>query len=99
MASRLPNVIAAYKKYQAKSFDSVGTSLGHSRPALKAFVAQNKTPWRQVFDGAGWSSAIPHEYGVQSILSGLLIGRGGQIAAVDVRGPELTAAIRKVLAK
>ncbi len=44
-------------------------------------------PWRQVFDGKYWSSAVPREYGVQAIPFGLLIGRDGQIAAVDVRGP------------
>jgi len=95
----MPNVIAAYNKYHAQGFDVVGVSLDQSRPALTAFIAQNKMPWRQVFDGGGWSSAVPHEYGVQAIPFGLLIGRDGQIAAVDVRGPELTAAIQKALAK
>ena len=95
----MPNVIAAYNKYHAQGFDVVGISLDQSRPALTAFIAQNKMPWRQVFDGAGWGSAVPREYGVQAIPFGLLIGRDGQIAAVDVRGPELMAAIQKALAK
>lgn len=95
----MPNVIASYKKYHAKGFDIVGISLDRSRPALTSFIAQNKMPWRQVFDGKYWSSAVPREYGVQAIPFGLLIGRDGKIAAVDVRGPELTAAIQKALAK
>jgi thiol-disulfide isomerase/thioredoxin len=95
----MPNVIAAYKKYHARGFDIVGISLDQSRPALTAFIAQHKMPWRQVFDGKYWSSAVPREYGVQAIPFGLLIGRDGRIAAVDVRGPALTAAIQAALAK
>ncbi len=95
----MPNVIAAYNKYHVQGFDVVGISLDQSRSALTEFIAQNKMPWRQVFDGKYWSSAVPREYGVQAIPFGLLIGRDGQIAAVDVRGPELTAAIQKALAK
>ena len=95
----MPNVIAAYKKYHAQGFDIVGVSLDQSRPALVGFIAENKMPWRQVFDGKYWSSAVPREYGVQAIPFGLLIGRDGKIAAVDVRGPALETAIRQALAK
>jgi thiol-disulfide isomerase/thioredoxin len=95
----MPNVIAAYKKYHAQGFDIVGISLDQSRPALTAFIAKNKMPWRQVFDGKGWNSAVPHQYGVTAIPFGLLIGRDGKIAALDVRGPTLTAAIKRALAK
>ena len=95
----MPNVIVAYKKYHAQGFDIIGVSLDQSRPALTGFIAQNKMPWRQVFDGKGWGSAVPREYGVQSIPFGLLIGRDGKIAAVDVRGPALTMAISEALAK
>jgi hypothetical protein len=42
---------------------------------------------------------VPREYGVQAIPFGLLIGRDGKIAAVDVRGPALETAIRQALAK
>lgn len=95
----MPNVQAVYKKYHAQGFEIVGVSLDQSRPALMGFIAQNKMPWRQVFDGKGWGSAVPREYGVQSIPFGLLIGRDGKIAAVDVRGPALTEAVQEALTK
>ena len=95
----MPNVLAAFKKYHAQGFDVVGISLDQSRPALAAFIAHNKMPWRQVFDGKGWGSAVPREYGVQAIPFGLLLGRDGKIAAVDVRGPALNAAIKAALAE
>ncbi len=93
----MPNVIAAYKKYHAQGFDVVGVSLDQDKSALTGFIASNKMPWRQVFDGKGWGSAVPNQYGVRAIPFGLLIGRDGKIAAVDVRGPALTAAIEAAL--
>ncbi len=95
----VPNVIAAYKKYHAQGFDIVGVSLDQSRTPLVHFIAENKMPWRQVYDGKYWSSAVPREYGVMAIPFGLLVGRDGKIAAVDVRGPALEAAIQQALAK
>lgn len=95
----MPNVIAAYKTYHARGFDVVGLSLDTDRSALTSFIKQNGIPWRQVFDGKQWQSVVPRRYGVMAIPFGLLVGRDGRIAAVDMRGPELTAAIQKALAK
>ncbi len=95
----MPNVIAAYKKYHAQGFDVVGISLDQDHAALTSFLKQNHMPWRQVFDGKGWESAVPTRYGIHSIPFGLLIGRDGAIQAVEVRGPELAPAIKRALAQ
>lgn len=95
----MPNVIAAYKKYHAQGFDVLGISLDEDRGALTSFLKQNQMPWRQVFDGKGWKSAVSTRYGVMSIPFGLLIGRDGAIRAVEVRGPDLAPAIRQALAQ
>jgi len=95
----MPNVIAAYKKYHAQGFDVVGISLDQDRGALTSFLKQNGMPWRQVFDGKYWQSAVARRYGVMAIPFGLLIGRDGKIVAVEVRGPELAPAIRQALAQ
>ncbi len=95
----MPNVIAAYKKYHAQGFDVVGISLDQDKGALTSFLKQNKMPWRQVYDGKGWGSAVPRQYGVMAIPFGLLLNRDGTIAAVEVRGEALPAAIKMALAK
>ncbi len=95
----MPNIIAAYKKYHAQGFDVLGISLDHDHAALTSFLKQNRMPWRQVFDGKEWGSAVPRRYGVNAIPFGLLIGRDGKIAAVEVRGPDLAPAIQRALAK
>jgi len=95
----MPNVIASYKKYHAAGFDVVGISLDQDKSSLTTFIAQNKMPWRQVFDGKGWGSAVAQQYGVHSIPFGLLLNRDGTIAAVSVRGDDLPTAIQAALAK
>ena len=95
----MPNVIAAYHKYHAQGFTVLGISLDQDRGALTSFLKHNKMPWRQVFDGKGWGSAVPKQYGVMSIPFGLLLNRDGTIAAVGARGPDLPAAIKVALAK
>ena len=94
----MPNVIANYKKYHAQGFDIVGVSLDQDKGALTKYIAANKMPWRQIFDGKGWGSAVGKQYGVQAIPFGLLIGRDGKIIALEVRGPALGPAIAKALA-
>ena len=95
----MPNVIAAYKKYHAQGFDVVGISLDQDKGALLSFLKQNKMPWRQVYDGKYWDSVVPRRYGVRAIPFGLLLNRDGTIAAVEVRGEALPAAIKMALAK
>ena len=95
----MPNVIAAYKKYHSQGFDVVGISLDQDRGALTAFLKHNQMPWRQVYDGKYWESAVPRQYGIRSIPFALLIGRDGKIARVEARGPDLEPAIQQALAR
>ena len=95
----MPNVIAAYRKYHAQGFDVVGVSLDSDHAALTSFLKQNQMPWRQVYDGKGWESAVPNQYGVRSIPFALLVGRDGRIIAVGARGPDLGTAIQHALAQ
>jgi len=98
--AELPNVITAYNKYKPKGFDVVGVSLDREgdKPKLMKFTAQNKMPWRQIYDGGYWSSKIPTAYGIKAIPFTLLIGKDGKIAAVNPRGPELEPAVTAALA-
>jgi thiol-disulfide isomerase/thioredoxin len=99
--AEMPNVAAAYKKYKAKGFDVVGISLDEAqdRAAVNAFMKKYGMAWRQVYEGKGWESEIAAKYQVQAIPFGLLIGKDGKIAAVNVRGEELEPAIAKALGK
>lgn len=99
--AEMPNVVAAYQKYHAKGFEVIGVSLDQegARTKLVSFTKDNKMPWRQVYDGKYWESALAKNYGIQAIPFSLLIGKDGKIAAVNPRGEELEPALTKALAK
>ncbi len=93
----MPNVIATYNKYHDKGFDIIGISLDNSKDALDKYIADNKMPWRQVFDGKGWDSAAGKTFSVQAIPFAMIIGRDGKIAALNARGEALEKAVVKAL--
>jgi thiol-disulfide isomerase/thioredoxin len=94
----IPNVLAVYKKYHTKGFDVVGISLDNDKSALTNFLKEKKIPYRQIFNGKGWSDPIARQYGVRGIPFMLLIGKTGNIVAVDPRGDALEPAVRHALA-
>jgi peroxiredoxin len=96
--AELPNVIANYRKFHKDGLEIVGVSLDESKSDLTDFLKENKIPYRIVFDGKGWENSVAQQYKVRAIPFALVVGRNGKIAAVDVRGPELTSAIKKALA-
>jgi thiol-disulfide isomerase/thioredoxin len=91
-----PNVVAAYTKYHDKGFEIVGISLDQSKGALQKYVADNKMPWPQYFDGKGWDSAVGTRFGIDSIPAMWLIGKDGVIATQDGRD-DLDGQIGKLL--
>ena len=95
----LPNVKANYDKYKADGFDIVGVSLDEDEEALRNFIKAKEMPWAQLFDAKGWANADAKTYGVQAIPFTLLIGKDGNIAAVNPRGEALEPAIKAALTK
>jgi peroxiredoxin len=95
----LPNVLSTYNKYHSKGFDIIGISLDQSREQLDSFVASNKMPWPQYFDGKGWQNKLAQHYGIMGIPATYLVDGQGTIIARDLRGPELEKAVAAALAK
>lgn len=93
----LPELKGAYSKYHSQGLEVVGISLDEDNKALTSFIAKNQMLWPQIFDGKGWKSKVPNDYGVQAIPFLLLIGRDGKIAAVNPRG-KLEEAVKAALA-
>lgn len=94
-----PEVAALYAQQKANGFDIVGLSLDQDKSSLLQFTAANNMPWRQVFDGGGWKSAVAVRYKVRFVPFTVLIGRDGKIAAIEARGPQLARAVKIALAK
>jgi thiol-disulfide isomerase/thioredoxin len=95
--AELPNVLKAYEAYHAKGFEVIGISLDEDKGKLERFLKDKKMPWPQEFSGEGWGAPLAKKYGINSIPATFLIGKDGKIAASNLRGKALEAAVKKEL--
>ena len=93
----LPTVKQVYKDYHEKGFEIVAISLDEDEAALKSFVAKEEMPWVQYYDGKGRHSDMVRKFGITGIPATFLIGKDGKIAASNLRGPALEAAVIEAL--
>jgi peroxiredoxin len=102
--AELPNLTAAYEKFNAQGFDVLGVSLDQAKAEekLAQFTKDNKMPWPQIYDGKYWKAEIAQTYDIDSIPRAFLVdGDTGRIVATgnDLRGEKLAATIEQALAK
>ena len=95
--AELPNVQKAYTDYHDKGFEVIAISLDQDKAKLEKFITEKKMPWPQAFDGKGWENEIASQFGITGIPATFLIGKDGKIAASNLRGSALEAAIKKQL--
>jgi thiol-disulfide isomerase/thioredoxin len=93
----MPKLIALHKKYGPLGLQIIGVSLDREAEALNKYLAEKQITWPQIFDGKFWDSKLAQKYGVTGIPFTLLINGDGVIAGRNLRGPELEAAIAKLL--
>jgi peroxiredoxin/GTPase SAR1 family protein len=89
-----PNVVAAYKKYNAQGFEVMSVSLDSSLESWKKAIEQDGLLWpNHVSDLNKWQNKAALDYGVHSIPFPVLVNRDGKIVAMgnNVRGPMLHA--------
>jgi thiol-disulfide isomerase/thioredoxin len=77
----------------------VGVSLDTTEPRrLAAWTRRHGVAWPQVHDGRGYNGPLARQFGVESLPATVLFDRDGRLAARDIRGAQLEAAIRRLLA-
>jgi peroxiredoxin len=94
-----PNVVAAYKKYNAKGFTVFGVSLDSDKEKWLQAIAKDGLTWKHVSDLAGWGNAAAKQYGVMSIPANFLIDKEGKILASSLRGEDLDKKLEEILGK
>ena len=94
----IPNVRAAYEKLNPKGFEIIGISFDQQLESLTAFVAKEKMPWAQYFDGKGWDNDFGKEYGITGIPAMWLIDKKGNLRDMNAR-ENLVAKVEKLLAE
>ncbi|MEM6280121.1 MAG: TlpA disulfide reductase family protein [Verrucomicrobiota bacterium] len=95
----LPHLLETYEAFQGDGFEVIGISLDENREELARFVEENSIPWPQYFDALGGDNELAQRFGIRKIPATFLVGKGGKIVAADLDGEELTAAIKKELAR
>jgi thiol-disulfide isomerase/thioredoxin len=96
--AELPKVKAAYEKLHAKGFEIVGISFDQDKAKLEKFVATEKMPWPQYFDGKGWENQLGQDYGIQSIPAMWLVDKKGNLRDLEARD-DLAGKVEKLLAE
>ena len=97
----VPSILAAYDEYEDQGFEVLGISLDREtqRAKFEAKIVEHGMRWRHVCDGMHWQAKVAQQYDVTSIPFTILIGRDGKIAARNLHGEPLRAAIQAALRK
>jgi peroxiredoxin len=93
-----PNVVAAFKEYQAKGFTILGVSLDNDRNNWIEAIKKDGLTWNHVSDLKRWANSAAKLYGVMSIPSNFLLDKEGKILAHDLRGEDLKAKLAEIFA-
>jgi peroxiredoxin len=95
-----PNVVAIYNELHDKGLNIIGVSLDKTGEAdkWKKAIADDKLTWNHVSNLKFWDEPIAAQYGVKSIPATFILDASGKIVAKDLRGDELKAKVKELLA-
>lgn len=77
--------------------DERASKLKASRGHLERFVAKQKLPWPQYFDGKGWENDLRKKFGVSAIPAMYLLDQTGRVVTSDAHGDVLEKEVRRLL--
>lgn len=94
-----PNVVALYNEFHSKGLNIIGVSLDDDATKWKEAIAKDKLTWNQVSNLKGFEDPIATLYDVQQIPTTFVLDSKGNIVAKDLRGDELKAKVKELLAQ
>ena len=96
--SRIQNevLVELYAKFKHKGFEIYMVSVDDDMAAWKNAIAEDQLTWINVGDMKGSSSALLN-YNIRSVPANYLLDKEGKIIGKNLKGPELNAALSKVL--
>jgi peroxiredoxin len=90
-----PNVVKAFKEFNAKGFEVISVSVDRDEAAWKKAIEEDGLTWTQVI--ANDESGVAKTYAIQSIPSTFLLDKEGKIIAKNLRGDALEAKLAELL--
>jgi len=94
-----PNVVALYNEFHSKGLNIIGVSLDDNATKWKDAIAKDKLTWNHVSNLKGFEDPIALLYDVQQIPTTFVLDAKGNIVAKDLRGDELKAKVKELLAQ
>jgi thiol-disulfide isomerase/thioredoxin len=94
-----PDFVRTYQAYKQKGFEIISISLDDKENAWLGAIAKDNMSWTNTSDLKGFQNEVAFDYGVQAIPANFLIDPKGNIIAKDLKGEELLAKLRSLLAK
>lgn len=71
--------------------------MAKAKKVLEDFVARERMPWPQYFDGKYWKNDISTRFGIASIPAMFLIDQKGMVVSTNARGPVLEQEVKRLL--
>jgi peroxiredoxin len=89
----IENIRKNYAAFHEKGFEVVAISIDEDRQELVDYLKENALPWTVLFDQALYSEkadkTMATAYGAIQVPQLLLVGKDGNVLALDARGPKL----------
>ncbi len=95
--SEMKTVRKAYERFHERGFEVIGVIYNQEKTEGDGFVAKEKIPWSQFWDGEGLNNAVAEKYGVRSLPEKWLLGKDGRVADRNARA-NLLEKVEKLLA-
>ena len=93
-----PNVVKAYKKYNAKGFEIFSVSLDKDKDKWIAAIQKDGLVWpSHVCDFMHWQSPVVQLYNFTGIPYNVLLDKNGNIIAKNLRGEDLEKKLAEVI--
>lgn len=84
-------------KRGGRDFEIIGVCLDYDPTTAKRFVAQNKVPWKQLWEKEGLDGRLANEMGVITLPLVILVDQKGNVANQNLQIAQLDSEIAKLL--
>jgi TolA-binding protein/peroxiredoxin len=88
-----------YDKHAGKDFDIISVCLDDNASAAKQFWAQNKYPWKTIFEPGGLDGRLANEMGVMTLPLMILVDQRGNVTNTNIHVAELDTELAKLITK
>ncbi len=95
--AEMATVRKAYDRFHAQGFEVIGVIYNQEKSEGDGFVAKEKIPWPQFWDGEGLNNAVAEKFGVGTLPMKWLVGKDGRLADRNARA-KLLEKVEKLLA-